>query len=63
LSQFAISISQSRFCKFFTGLFITLLTFSFVGALVKILSAVQNETEMAGAFERHQIVNTQDKPL
>jgi hypothetical protein len=40
-----------------------LLTFSFVGALVKILSAVQNETEMAGAFERHQIVNTQDKPL
>jgi hypothetical protein len=36
---------------------------SFAGALAKILSAGQNETEMARAFERHQIINTQEKPL
>jgi hypothetical protein len=27
------------------------------------LSAGQNETEMTGAFEQHQIINTQKKPL
>jgi len=31
--------------------------------LAKILSAGQKETEMAGGFERHQIINTQEKPF
>ena len=32
---------------------------SFAGTLAKILSAAQNETEMTGALEQHQIINTQ----
>jgi hypothetical protein len=31
----------------------------FAGAVAKILSVAQNETEMTGAFEQHQIINTQ----
>jgi len=30
---------------------------------MNILSAAQNETEMTVIFERHQIINTQKKPL
>jgi hypothetical protein len=38
--------------------------FAFFRPLVAIiLSAAQNETEMAGAFQRHQIINTHEKPL
>ena len=38
-------------------------TKKFAGVLAKILSAAQNETEMAVIFERHQFINTQKKPL
>jgi hypothetical protein len=34
----------------------------FAGALAKILSAGQKETEMTGIFERHQIINTPKNP-
>jgi hypothetical protein len=54
-----IFISQSRFRKFLPGLFTTLLTFSFAGVLANFLSAAQNETEIADAFDQHQINNTQ----
>jgi hypothetical protein len=36
-----------------------LLTFSFAGVLANFLSAAQNETEIADAFDQHQINNTQ----
>jgi hypothetical protein len=35
--------------------------FSF--SLANILSAAQNETELAGFLEQHQIINTQEIPL
>ncbi|MGO9585423.1 MAG: hypothetical protein ACLP2Y_04330 [Limisphaerales bacterium] len=34
----------------------------FAGALAKILSAGQKETEMTGVIERHQIINTPKIP-
>jgi hypothetical protein len=59
-----IFIFQSGFANSLpTKFFTTLLTFRFAGVLAKILSAAQNETEMTGAFQRHQIINTHEKPL
>jgi hypothetical protein len=40
-----------------------LLTFSFAGVLANFLSAAQNETEIADAFDQHQINNTQQKTI
>jgi hypothetical protein len=56
-----IFIILPRFRRSLHGIFISL--FAFRLRVANILSAAQNETEMAGCLEQHQIINTVDKPL